>query len=271
MNKGEVRMNIEANGISFNTQVEGAEGAPWITFSNSLACNLSMWDGQVAALRDDYRILRYDTRGHGGTAVPGGPYSFDMLVGDVIGLWDALGIERGHFIGLSLGGMTALGLALGHAGRLSSITVCNARAEAPPEFRDLWDTRIATVGENGMEAIIDATLERWFTPGFAAGDPPVLDRVRDMIRATAPRGYIGCARALQGLDYLPRLGGISLPALFIAGAGDGATPPEGMRAMHQAVANSQYVELDPAAHISNLEQPEAFNDALTTFLAENPA
>ena len=262
-------MNIEANGISFNTQVEGSEGAPWVTFSNSLACNLSMWDGQVAALQNDYRILRYDTRGHGGTDAPEGPYSFDMLVGDVIGLWDALGIERGHFIGLSLGGMTALGLALGHGGRLSSITVCNARAEAVPEFRDIWDTRIATVRAKGMEPTIDTTLERWFTPAFAAGDPPVLDHVRDMIRSTAPEGYIGCARALQGLDYLPRLGGISTPALFIAGSGDGATPPEGMRAMHQAVANSRYVELDPAAHISNLEQPEAFNDAISGFLAEN--
>jgi 3-oxoadipate enol-lactonase len=262
-------MNIEANGISFNTKIEGAEGAPWVTFSNSLACDLSMWDGQVALLQDDYRILRYDTRGHGGTDAPEGPYSFDMLVGDVIGLWDALGIERGHFIGLSLGGMTALGLALGHAARLASITVCNARAEAPPAFRDIWDARIATVSDDGMEPTIDTTLERWFTPVFAAGDPPVFDDVRGMIRSTSPEGYIGCARALQGLDYLPRLGGISTPALFIAGSGDGATPPDGMRAMHQAVRNSRYVELDPAAHISNLEQPEAFNEAISAFLAEN--
>lgn len=260
-------MKANANGIAINYLIEGKEGAPWVTLAHSLGANLTMWDDQVAALEGDYHILRFDTRGHGGTEATPGAYRFDMLVDDITGLWDVLAIDRSHVVGLSLGGMCAMGMALRHPGRVASITVCSARADAPDAVCQLWDQRIAAIEADGMEPMVEATLGRWFTPDFVASGSPVLDQVRGMIRTTTSQGYIGCARALQGLDYLPRLGNISVPTLFIAGAGDGAAPAAGMKVMHQAVKGSEYVELSPASHISNLEQPQAYNDAVTGFLA----
>ncbi len=260
-------MKANANGISINYQIEGKDGAPWVTLSHSLGANLTMWDDQVAALRDDYRILRLDTRGHGGTEATGGAYDFNLLIADITYLWDMLLIDHSHLVGLSLGGMTAMGMALRLPGRLDSITVCSARADAPEEVRKRWDDRSTQIEAEGMEPMIEGTLGRWFTPEFVASGSPVLDQVRGMIRTTKPQGYIGCARALQGLDYLPRLGQITVPTLFVAGAGDGAAPAAGMKVMHQAVKGSQYVELSSASHISNLEQPQAYNDAVMGFLA----
>lgn len=260
-------MKANANGISINYQIEGKEGAPWLTLSHSLGANLTMWDHQVAALGDDYRILRLDTRGHGATEATEGAYDFNLLIADITYLWDMLLIDHSHLVGLSLGGMTAMGMALRLPGRLDSITVCSARADCPDAVRKIWDDRITQIEAEGMEPMIEGTLGRWFTPEFVASGSPVLDQVRGMIRTTKPQGYIGCARALQGLDYLPRLGQITVPTLFIAGAGDGAAPAAGMKVMHAAVKGSQYVELSSASHISNLEQPQAYNDAVTGFLA----
>ncbi len=260
-------MKANANGISINYQIEGKDGAPWVTLAHSLGANLTMWDDQAAALKDDYRILRLDTRGHGATEATDGAYDFNLLIADITGVWDILSIDHSHLVGLSLGGMTAMGMALHLPGRLDSITVCSARADAPQEVCKLWDDRIAQIEAEGMEPMVEGTLTRWFTPEFVASGSPVLDRVREMIRTTKPQGYIGCARALQGLDYLPRLGEITVPTLFVAGAGDGAAPADGMKVMHSAVKGSQYVELSPASHISNLEQPQAYNDAVLGFLA----
>jgi 3-oxoadipate enol-lactonase len=225
-----------------------------------------MWDEQVAHLKDDFHILRYDTRGHGQSEAVGGAYTFDMLVGDVIGLWDALGIDRSHFVGLSLGGMTALGLALNRADRLASITVCDARRQTTPDYGKMWDGRIAAVREGGMAGIVDGTLKRWFTKGFLESNPPVLETVKTMIRTTAPEGFIGCARALQTLNYTPRIGEIATPALFMVGSQDVAAPPAEMKALAAAVKGAGFIELDPAAHISNIERGAEFNAALTDFL-----
>ncbi len=154
-------MKAEANGIAIDYVIDGPEGAPWITFSNSLATDVSMWDDQVAALDGEFRMLRYDKRGHGATEAVEGPYSFDMLVEDVVGLWDALDIEKSHFVGLSMGGMSALGLALKYPERLDGVVISNARGDAPPAFRDAWDQRIEFVEQNGMAALATPTVERW--------------------------------------------------------------------------------------------------------------
>jgi len=259
-------MKYEANGVSLNYEIEGPEGAPWLTFSHSLAADLSMWDPQAAALKGAYRVLRYDSRGHGASSAPAGPYSFKQLVGDVIALLDHLGIERTHFIGLSMGGMTGLGLALDHGTRLSSLTVANAIASMPSEAVPMWDERIVGARANGMAALVEPTMERWFTDEMRAQGGPVLDAVRGMIAGTAVEGFAGCVGAIKGLNYKPRLGDITCPVLFIAGQQDGATPGKVMRKMHGAVAHSSFVMLDPAAHISNLAQPERFTAALETFL-----
>ncbi len=260
-------MQVTANGVSFNCEIDGPEGAPWIKFSNSLATNVSMWDDQVAALKGDYRLLRYDKRGHGATEAVEGPYDFDMLVADVVGLWDALDIEKSHFVGLSMGGMTALGLALDHADRLDGVVISNARADAPSEFRDAWDQRVEFVEQNGMAALAAPTVERWCSAGFHASGSPRLDHMRAMVSATSPTGFIGCARALQGLDYHRRIGDIDARALFIAGAEDIATPGDNMRLMHRALGGSEFVEIASAGHLSNMEQPEAYTETLRNFLS----
>ena len=262
-------MKVKANGTTFNCEISGRDGAPWVMFSNSLATNYALWNGQAASLASDFRVLRYDQRGHGGTEAVPGPYTFDALADDARALMAALGVERCHFVGLSMGGMTALGLALNHAEVIDSITVCNSLSRVPgPDWIPLFKRRIETAETQGLEPLVEPTIERWFTAAFRAKAPSVLDDVRAMIRQTDPVGYVGCSHALTKINYYPRLGEIEVPTLLIAGAQDVATPPDGMRAMEDKIAGARYVELDPAAHLSNLEQPGAFNAALCGFLAE---
>lgn len=258
-------MKAEVNGIAINYRIDG-EGGDLVVLSNSLASNHTMWDAEAEVLARDYRVLRYDTRGHGQSEATEGAYSLDMLIGDVTGLMDAVGVETAHYIGLSLGGMTGLGLALGAPERLKTLTVCDARADAPAAFRDGWDERIAVVRENAMEGLVEPTIERWFTQEFRDAKPPVLDKVRGMIRGTSVDGYIGCGRAIQNLYYLPRLRQIKMPTLFVAGAQDVATPPDAMKAMHEAVPGSDYALIDPAGHLSNIENPDDFMRAVGGFL-----
>lgn len=255
-------MDITLNGITFHYQIDGREGAPWLVFSNSLTTDMGMWDGEVAQLQDRFRILRYDTRGHGKTEASEPPYSFDLLVSDVIALMDALEIDKAHYVGLSLGGMTGLGVAIEHGDRLHSMAACDARAFAEPAWAELWNGRMDMVRKAGMDALVEPTIERWFTDDFRKTSPEVLDKVRAMISATAADGYIGCAQALQHLNYAPRLDEIEVPCLFMTGASDQSTPPEASRAMHEAVPGSTCVIVDPASHISNMENPEQFDRAL---------
>ncbi len=251
--------------VALNYVEDGATNTPAIIFSNSLGANLSMWQAQAEHFRNDYRVVRYDQRGHGASAVPPGPYSFEALGQDVIALMDALEIERAHFVGLSMGGMTALGLALDHPARLLSITACNCVAGFGPDGLKVWDERIATVTANGLEPILDGTLARWFTQPTIDARPAEMAAVRAMVAATPVAGYIACCGALKQLNYLKRLADIKLPTLFIAGSHDLGAPAAAMRDMHERVAGSKYVELD-AAHVSNLERPDAFNRALGDFL-----
>lgn len=261
-------MNVTLNGINFHYQVEGREGAPWLVFSNSLTTDLGMWDGEVDKLKERYRILRYDTRGHGRTEASEAPYSFDLLVSDVIALMDAVGVERAHYVGLSLGGMTGLGVAIEHGDRLLSLAACDSRAFAEPAWAGLWNGRIEVARAGGMAALVEPTIARWFTEAFQKepGNAATLDKVRAMIGATAVEGYVGCALALQQLDYLPRLGEISVPALFMTGASDQSTPPAASQEMHAAVPGSTCVIVDPASHISNMENPAQFDAALIAHL-----
>ena len=259
-------MKIDANGTAFNCRVDEREGAPWIVFSNSLATDLSLWDGQVALLADRYSILRYDTRGHGLTQASPPPYTFDMLTGDALALMDAVGVDKAHWVGLSLGGSTGIGMALKYGARLRSLAVCDSRSRTDPAFVKAWDDRIATIDAGGMDAIVEPTIARWFTPPFIASGKAVCDRVRDMIRNTSTDGFAGCSRALQTLDFERRLGELKLPVMFLVGSQDAACPPEAAKAMHALVAGSHCVIVDPASHISNLENPGQFNAALEAHL-----
>jgi 3-oxoadipate enol-lactonase len=263
-------MKVKVNNVDINYEISGNPDKPWLTFSNSLATNLHMWDGQVKLLADDFHILRYDKRGHGLSEAPDGAYSFDDLIADVVGLWDHLGIDQTYFVGLSIGGMTVQGIMLKHGERLKAVVIANSMGKVAEQFVGAWQDRIDLSHEKGMEPLIQPTMERWFTEDFRSKGTQEAKAIAEMISTTSVNGYAGCAAAIQNLDYLDSLEKISeIPVLFIAGAQDAGTPPAGMEAMHNNMPGSEYVILNPAAHISNVERPEAFNEALSEFFARH--
>lgn len=259
-------MQIKSNGVNFNYRVDGPDGAPWVVLSHSLATDLTMWDELTAALAPRYRVLRYDMRGHGGTEAVPGEYTLEMLVGDVVGLMDTLKIDKAHYCGLSIGGMIGEGLALDHSQRIKSASICDAPHTATPPFSQAWHDRIAQVRQGGIESIVESTVARWSSEGLAERRPDIIARLKKMIRSTSVVGYCGCAAAIARLNYGPRLAQIGLPVQFITGAEDHGAPPENAREMHRRVAGSRFVEIEKAGHISNVEQPQAFNTAVLSLV-----
>jgi len=257
-------MRARTNGIELNYTVEG-EGA-WVVMSHSLACAIPMWDEQAQALRLRYKVLRFDTRGHGGSDAPAGPYTLGQMADDLHGLLAARGVTRPHFVGLSMGGMIGMTYALEHPGALRSLVLCDTSSRVGPEAKPVWDERIRIATEQGMEPLVEPTLKRWFTEPFLARRPPAVERVRDMIRATPVTGYVGCCHAIPQIDLTDRLHGIACPVQIIVGEQDVGTPVAMARAIHQAIAGSDLVVIPDASHLSNVEQPEAFNRALLDFL-----
>lgn len=258
-------MRISANGITFNYQIDGPERAPWLVFSNSLATDLSLWDDQVAPLKKFFRILRYDQRGHGGTQATDGPYNFDLLVADVVALFDALAIRRAHVCGISMGGMTALALAQRHPDRVDRLVACDCGPASTPASAQQWEERIAVAESEGMEPLVEATARRWFPPEFIEANPAVFKRACEMIRKTPVKGFVGCAGALANFDLRPGLASIKAPTLLIVGTKDATVA--GIKAINAAIPGSRLVELEGAGHLSNLEQPTAFTRALQEFLS----
>src|SRR5262249_8685729 len=258
-------MKIKANGISINYHVDGPDSAPWLVLSNSLATNLSTWDDQARELGRAFRVLRYDQRGHGATEAPAGRYTFELLIADALALMDALAIKKAHFGGLSMGGATALGLAQQHPDRLDRVIVCDSPCQSTPTSSQQWKERIVVAQKQGMEALVEPTLARWFPPEVMKANPPHLDKVRQMIRTTPVNGFIGCAAALADHNYAAAVATLTRPVLFMVGEKDAAAPP--MRKLNEALPASRYVELAGAGHISNLDQPEAFTRPIKDFLA----
>jgi 3-oxoadipate enol-lactonase len=258
-------MKIKANGITINYQIDGPDGAPWIVFSNSLATSTAMWDDQAAALKDRFRVLRYDQRGHGGTDAPAGRYAFDMLLADALGMMDALSIGKAHFAGLSMGGATALGLAERHPGRFDRIVVADSPCQSTPQSSQQWEERIAVAQQKGIEALVEPTVGRWFPAETVAKNPPHLDKVRAMIRQTPVNGFIGCAAALADHDYASAAASVRNPVLFLCGEKDAPAPA--MRKLQEKIAGARYVELDGAGHISNMDRPAEFSKAIRDFVA----
>jgi 3-oxoadipate enol-lactonase len=257
-------MKLQANGIEIHYEIEG-EG-PVVTFSHSLACHLGMWDAQVAALRERYRVLRFDTRGHGRTSAPAGRYTLDQLAGDLRALLDGLGIRQTHVVGLSMGGMIGQVFALQHPAMVQSLVLCDTTSRYPATAGPIWEERIRTVESRGMDPLVAPTLERWFTAPFRARNPELMDRVGAMIRSTPPQGYAGCCHAIPKIDVTDRLRELRCPALVIVGEEDPGTPVEMARQIHAALPGAELAILPSASHLSNLEQPAEFNRVLTAFL-----
>jgi 3-oxoadipate enol-lactonase len=257
-------MKVRTNGIELNYIVEG-EG-PWVTMSHSLACDLRMWDAEAAALSKRFKVLRFDTRGHGASDAPPGAYTLDQLADDLKGLFDALGVRETHFVGLSMGGMIGQTFALKYPGIFTTLTLADTTSRYPAEAAALWQGRIKVAEEQGMEPLVQPTLERWFTKAYRDSRPEVVARIAAMIRGTPVAGYAGCCHALPQIDTTARLKEIGCPTLVIVGEDDGGTPPAMAREIHAAMPGSQLVVIPQAAHLSNIEQPAAFLAALTPLL-----
>jgi 3-oxoadipate enol-lactonase len=254
-------VRIRANGIEQHYTVEGA--GPWLVMSHSLACNSAMWGEQAELLARRFKVLRYDTRGHGQSDAPAGAYTLEMLADDAKGLLDALDVREAHWIGISMGAMIGQTLALKHPGVLQSLVLADTTSRNPPEAWPMWKERIEVAEAKGMEATVESTLARWFTEPYRKARPDRIQPIAGMIRATPVAGYAGCCHAIPKIDLTARLKEIRVPVLAITGAEDVAAP--GTRAIHENVPGSELVVIPSASHISNIEQPEAFNQALTRF------
>jgi 3-oxoadipate enol-lactonase len=238
--------------------------------SNSLATSYRMWDPQVSAFTKSYRVLRYDKRGHGETDVTPGPYSFELLADDLLALLDALHISWTHFIGLSMGGMTGMTMALRKTPVLRTLVLCDTASQDPLGDPTLWQQRYDTVTTAGsMEPMVEPTVARFITPATAKMRPELADTVRDMVRATPVKGYVACCHAVSKLALTDRISEIKIPTMVVVGREDPATPVEMAKDIHERIAGSEMVILDHAAHLSNLEQPDAFNRAVLGFLARH--
>lgn len=257
-------MKVEANGIEIHCELAGR--GPAVLLSHSLASNLHMWNDQMAALTPRYRVLRFDTRGHGQTEAPGGAYTLEQMADDTRALLDALGIERVHFVGLSMGGMIAQTFALAHPERVESLVLADTSSRCPPEARALWEERIRIAGAQGMDPLVEPTLGRWFTAPFRSRRPEVVSRIGEAIRATPAAGYIGCCHAIPRIDLTRRLGDIECPALVIVGEEDPGTPVAMAREIAEALPSAELAIVPAASHLCNVEKPEAFNDLLLGFL-----
>ena len=265
-------MKIKSNGIEINYEIEGS--GPWITLSHSLACNLHMWDEQMGVLTKKFKVLRFDTRGHGQSSTPSGDYSLEQLADDVKGLFDALGIKQTHFMGLSMGGMIGQTFALKYPGVFQSLILADTTSRRPPNAAQMWGERVAIARALGMAGVLDTTLARWFTESYRNARKDVMARIGAQILSTPVDGFSGCCAAIAKVDTLDRLKEIKCPALIIVGEEDHGTPPEMARAIHANLSGSELKIIESAAHLSNVEQSRVFNDAMMRFLnqiASQPA
>jgi len=255
---------LQHDNARLHYELEGPTDAPVVVFSNSLGTDLSMWDGQAAVLAKKFRVLRYDTRGHGQTSVTPGPYRLGQLAGDVIALFDELGIERAHFCGLSMGGQTGLWLGIHKSDRVDRLTVCNTGAKIGNA--EMWAARIEGVRKNGMTAVAVAVMERFLSPEFRARCPEITAALQQKLEGISPEGYIACCEAIRDTDLTADLGAIRSRTLVITGSKDPSTPPPLGQFIRDHVAGAQYAEL-PSAHLSNIEAPAEFNAELVRFLS----
>ena len=255
---------VHVNGINLNYRIDGKFGAPPLLLSNSLGTNMGMWDEQVRVLSQHFRIVRYDSRGHGLSDAPEGDYSIEMLGRDAVGLLDHLELDKVYYCGLSKGGMVGQWLGVNAGDRIEKLVLSNTSSQigAP----DLWNDRIAAaLSDNGMAGMVAGITERWFTQAFIERDPQEVKRIQQMILTTPGRGYAGCCAAIRDMDQRDILKDIAVPTMVIVGDQDPATTPEQGQLIADRVPGARLVTIQNAAHLSNIEQPGQYMDALTSF------
>jgi 3-oxoadipate enol-lactonase len=252
--------------VELNHELTGPDHAPAIAFTGSLGTDLTMWRPQSDRLGERFRSLRYDIRGHGASPVPDGPYSISDLGADLVALLDRLGIERASLCGLSIGGMISMWVAAHHPERVERLVLCCTSALlGPPEG---WHQRAAIVRAEGVEAVADAVLERWFTPTFAAQQPEELRRMRAQLAATPRAGYAGCCEAIAAMDLTGDLPRVAAPTLVLAGADDPATPPEHGQRIAELIPGARFEIVKPAAHLATVERPDLTTAMILRFLSD---
>jgi len=257
-------LRARVNQVELAYTISGA--GPWLTLSHSLAANSTMWGPQLAALSAHFTVLCIDTRGHGGSEPAPAPYHLEQLADDVLALWDHLGVDQSHFMGISLGGMIGQVLALKAPQRVRSLVLADTTGRGAPNAAAMWAERSAHARANGMQALVEGTIARWFTEPFRQANPALMAEVAAMIAATTIEGYCGACAAIAGLDTLDALASLTVPALIIVGAQDQGTPPAMSQALHAQLRGSHLLVLEDAAHIANIEQAERFNRAAIEFL-----
>ena len=254
---------VQLKDVRIHYDLKGLAAAPVLVFSNSLGATFSMWDAQIPALEKQFRVLRYDTRGHGESSATTGPYSIEQLARDVVSLLDALQLDRVHFCGLSMGGQTGMWLAINAQARLHNLVLSNTAAKiGTPE---IWKPRIEAVRKGGMRSISTAVIERWFSATFRANSPEVVAAMKDKFESTNPEGYIANCAAVSDFDVREGVNAIRIPTLVIAGTHDAATTPSDGHYLADGIAGARYVELN-ASHLSNIEVPERFSSEVSSFL-----
>jgi len=254
--------------FEINVERSGNPDGPTVMMGHSLGCSIRMWDPQMSALEPDYDVVRIDMRGHGDSDAPKGPYTMDGLADDVIAVMDALEIQRAHWVGLSIGGMYGQSLLLRFPDRFASAVLCDTAPMMPPEAIEAWNDRIKLIEAGGVESILDMTMERWFTAPFIAANSADFQAVRAQVLRADRDGYIGCVKAIQGLNFIERLPEIAHPVRVIVGEEDGATPVSASEAIHDRIQDSDLIILENASHIANVEQKDMFNNALMEFLTQ---
>jgi len=258
----------DSSGARVNYRFDGPADAPALVLSNSLGTNLSMWDPQIPALSQKYRVLRYDTRGHGQSAVTPGPYSVTQLGRDVLALLDATGIERAHFCGLSMGGMIGMWLGVYAPERIHRLALCNTAAKIG--MPEIWNARLELVRTQGMSAVAETQAQRWFTPAFIASSPNVVAATRQLIANTPADGYAANCGAIRDMDQRETIARIRARTLVIAGRHDPVIPAADIRYLADTIPGARFVELE-ASHLSSVEAPVEFTSALLNFLNEPEA
>jgi 3-oxoadipate enol-lactonase len=259
-----VTSTVSVNGAEIAYRFDGPAGGRVILMSNSLMSSYDMWDWTVPALADRYRVLRYDTRGHGRSSTPPGPYTIATLADDAAGLLDALGIASAHFVGLSMGGMIGQQLGARFPRKVLSLALCDTASEMPP--RSLWEERLAIARSQGTAALAESTIKRWFTEPFIQRAPGDIEKVRRMILGTGAEGYIACAEGIRDMAQTTMLLKIKAPTLVMTGRQDPACTVDQATVLHRMIDGSRLLILEDAAHLSNIEQPQAFNAALRAFI-----
>ncbi len=252
-----------SDGARIDYSIAGAPTAPVLLFINSIATTRELWARQVPRLAKSFRVITYDARGHGFSQVTAGDYTIEQLGRDALAVLDDAGAETAHVCGISLGGITAMWMGVHAPRRVSSLVVANTAARIGSV--EMWSERIAFVKQQGMATLADLTMPRWFTEGFRAREPHTIEQFRSMIAACSQDGYLRCCAALRDEDLREAIGGIRCPVLCIAGNSDPATPPEALQFIHERIPGSTLVRLD-AAHLTNVEQHERFNEELLRFL-----